>query len=122
MKVLFRIRLLAEVLFLICILWASYLFIKLSLPYIHLFFRPLSILSGLLQFVRRFVYTYPSFHRWTGKVYVFTVLFISGPSGLIMSFYANGGYPVQVSFVTLSCLWIISTYLGYHYARKKSFD
>lgn len=149
MKVLFRIRLIAELLFLICILWASYLLIKLSLPYIHfipgveflvtkqliyhidwwrwsfyihVFFSPIVILSGLLQFLRRFAYTYPTFHRWTGKVYVFTILFISGPSGLIMSFYANGGYPAQVSFVTLSCLWIISTYLGYHYARKKSFD
>jgi hypothetical protein len=138
-----------EFIFIASILYASFLLIKLSIPYIHfipgieflvtkqliyhidwwrwsfyihVFFSPIVILSGLFQFFKKLPYRFPKLHRSTGKVYIFTILFLSGPSGLIMSFFANGGYPAQVSFVTLSICWIVSTYLGYHYARKQLFD
>jgi hypothetical protein len=46
------------------------------------------------------------------------ILFLAGPSGLIMSVYANGGPLSQLAFILLSVLWLLFTYLGYYYARK----
>lgn len=127
------------------ILYASYLLILLSLPYIHfekhvgfletkqliyhikiwrasfyihVFFSPIVILSGLLQFNKRLLKKRVVLHRWLGKAYIFTVLFVSGPSGFIMGLYANGGRIAQTSFVLLSTLWILFTFLAY--SRIKS--
>jgi hypothetical protein len=86
--------------------------------YIHIFSSPVVIISGIIQFNRSLQQKKPVLHRKIGNLYVLFVLFISGPSGLIMSFYANAGYPAQISFVTLSMLWILSTFLGYYTIRN----
>jgi hypothetical protein len=49
------------------------------------------------------------------------VLGISGPGGLIMGFYANGGWPARISFIILSFLWIGFTAYAFLLARKKEF-
>jgi len=129
----------------LAILYASYLLILLSLPYIHfepgveflqtkqliyhidwwrwsfyihVFSSPVVILTGPLQFNRKLIASYPSVHRKIGWVYVFFVLLISGPSALIMSFYANGSYAAQISFVFLSLFWILFTLLSLISIRK----
>ncbi len=131
------------------ILYASYLLILLSLPYIyfekhvdfletkqliyhikvwrasfyiHVFFSPIVILSGLFQFNKRILRNRKKIHRWLGKAYVFTVLFVSGPSGFIMGLYANGGRITQTSFTILSALWILFTFIGYKKIRKGKVD
>lgn len=143
------IKRLLEILFFLSILYATYLLILLSLPYIHfipgieflqtkqliyhidwwrwsfyihVFSSPIVILSGLLQFNKKLQRSNPKIHKRIGWTYILFVFFISGPSGLIMSFYANGGYPVQISFVALSSIWILSTYLGFHHIRKKNIE
>ena len=127
------------------IAYASYLLILLSLPYIHfeknveflatkqliyhikpwrysfyihVFFSPIVILSGLLQFNRWILKHKTKIHRILGKTYIITVLFISGPSAFIMSLMANGGRIAQSSFVVLSSLWILFTYLAYVKIRR----
>lgn len=127
------------------ILYASYLLILLSLPYIHfepnveflgtkqliyhidlwrisfyvhVFTSPIIILSGLLQFNRRILHSLPRLHRFFGYTYTSTVLLISGPSALVMSFYANGGRVAQLSFVLLTFFWIGTTLLSLLRARK----
>lgn len=127
------------------IAYASYLLILLSLPYIHfekniefllskqliyhlkwwrysfyihVFSSPVVILTGLIQFSKYFIHRYPRFHRNCGKVYLVFVVFISGPSALLMSLYANGGYVAQVSFVVLSTLWILFSILSYAKIRS----
>lgn len=138
-----------EVAVVAAILYSIYLLILLSLPYIyfkpgvefletkqliyhidwwrwsfyvHVFASPIVITTGLLQFSKKLLYKFPGLHRKIGKTYVFFVLLVSGPSGLIMSFYANGGYIAQVSFVLLSSLWILFTYIGFQYAKKRKFE
>lgn len=140
---------LLEILSVLAILYAIYLLIVLSLPYIHfipgiefltskqliyhidwwrwsfyihVFASPVVILSGLIQFSKKIQRRNPAIHRKIGWMYFVFVLFISGPSGLIMSFYANGGYPAQISFVLLSSLWIFSTYMGMFSIRKRQIE
>lgn len=139
----------ANVIAFVAILYASYLLILLSLPYtafeknidflktkqliyhidvwrvsfyIHVFTSPIVILSGLLQFNRRILHRFPKLHRWMGLTYVSVVILISGPAAMIMSFYANGGYVSQVSFVLLSTLWIITTLVAFLKVKKGDFE
>lgn len=139
----------AWIFFVIGILYASYLLLLLSLPYlemrrgidflktkqfiyhikhwrysfyIHVFTSILIITSGLFQFSKTILSSYPKVHRISGFIYLAVTLLISGPAALVMSFYANGGYPAQMSFVILSILWIGSTFLAYRYVRKKDYQ
>jgi len=129
----------------IATLYGSYLLILLSLPYIHfqpnveflgtkqliyhidlwrisfyihVFSSPIVILSGLLQFNRRILNKRPKIHRGLGYVYVITVLLISGPAALVMSFYANGGRIAQTSFVLLTFFWIFTTLMSFLRVKK----
>lgn len=135
-------------LFVIGILYASYLLLLLSVPYlemrrgvdflktkqliyhikhwrfsfyIHVFTSILIITSGLFQFSKLILAKHPKIHRISGFIYLITTLLISGPSALVMSFYANGGYPAQASFVILSILWLGTTFLAYYFVRQKNY-
>jgi len=139
----------AWIFFAIGILYASYLLLLLSLPYlemrrgidflktkqliyhikhwrysfyIHVFTSILIITSGLLQFSKTILTKYTKIHRISGFIYLVVTLLISGPAALVMSFYANGGYPAQTSFVILSLLWIGTSFLAYHFVRKKDYE
>lgn len=130
------------------ILYANYLLIQLSLPYIgfepsieflrtkeliyhldwwrisfyiHVFSSPIVILSGLVQFSRTVLRKHKIVHRRLGMIYLIFVVFISGPSGFLIGLYANGGYVVQISFVALSSLWILFTVMAYLKVRKKKY-
>ena len=132
----------------VVILYASYLLILLTLPYIyfepnveflgtkqliyhidiwrwsfylHVFSTPIVILAGLFQFNRWIITKKPKIHRLLGYTYVVIVLLISGPSGIVMSFFANGGRLAQTSFVLLSFGWIIFTGLALLKARKGNY-
>lgn len=85
--------------------------------YVHIFSSPLVILTGLFQFNRWLIHRKPAVHRLLGKVYIAVVLFISGPAALIMSFYANGNLATKASFILLSFCWIVFTWLGYRKIR-----
>ncbi|KAA2245089.1 DUF2306 domain-containing protein [Chitinophaga agrisoli] len=87
--------------------------------YVHVFISITVLITGLLQCSRYLLQKYPRLHRSSGKTYAVIVLFFSGPSGLIMSFYANGGWPARISFVLLSLLWIGSTGMGWRYALQR---
>ena len=138
----------AWIFFVIGILYASYLLLLLSLPYlemrrgvdflktkqliyhikhwrysfyIHVFSSILIITSGLFQFSKTIINKYTRIHRVSGAVYLLATLLISGPAALVMSFYANGGYPAQACFVILIILWLGSTFLAYYFVRKKNY-
>jgi len=144
-----RISFFINVLAFVLISYASYLLILLSLPYIHfepyvdflatkqliyhirpwrysfyihVFTSPLVIIAGLFQFSPWLFRKSPRFHRGSGYVYVSVLLLISGPAAFIMSLYANGGYPAQISFVSLSSLWLIFTFIAFWKARKLDFE
>ena len=89
--------------------------------YTHVFSSCFCLLAGFTQFSSAILTKNTSVHRYMGYLYIITILLISGPSGFIMSIYANGGTTSQIAFITLSVLWMTTTYLGFHYAKKGDF-
>ncbi|AFD05599.1 putative membrane protein (DUF2306) [Solitalea canadensis DSM 3403] len=90
--------------------------------YIHVFVSTGVLIAGLFQFSTYLIKYKPALHRFLGKTYVFVILFFSGPSGLIMSYYANGGVWAKTSFIILSLLWLISTAYGWYYAVARKWQ
>lgn len=87
--------------------------------YVHVFTSIIVLVTGLLQFSSYLLKKFPGLHRRSGKIYVLVVLLFSGPSGLIIGFYANGGLPARISFVLLASLWLLTTFLGWRYALQR---
>lgn len=89
--------------------------------YVHVLSSMFVIVAGFTQFSNKFLAKYPIWHRRLGYMYILVLLFLSGPSGLIMAFYAFGGIVAKIAFVTLSILWIVFTILAWKYALKRKF-
>ena len=89
--------------------------------FIHVFSSIFLLTAGFTQFYNPYQIKFKKVHRSVGRAYIVIILFISAPSVLIMSVYANGGFFSQTAFVTLSTLWIYFTWRGYKEARKKDF-
>jgi hypothetical protein len=89
--------------------------------YIHVFSSMFALMAGFSQFSKKLLTTKPRLHRRLGYAYVINILFVTGPAGLIMSFYANGGMYSRIAFVSLSVLWMVFTSLAVFKAFKKKF-
>lgn len=90
--------------------------------YIHVFLSWLALLAGFTQFLPQRSAFWRALHKRVGYIYVADIVFFAAPSGLIMAFYANGGVAAKLSFVVLSCLWWLCTFVAYRHALKKKFD
>ena len=77
------------------------------------------MIFGALQFSNYIQKQHIKLHRISGRLYVAILLLLSGPSGLIMSYYANGGFFAQVSFLLLSTFWMLFTFLSLYFILKK---
>ena len=86
---------------------------------VHVASSSLILLAGFSQFWTGFRLRYPKWHRRLGWLYVLAVLGLAAPSGLIMAFYAAGGWLTQLCFVLLSVVWIIATILAVYYAISR---
>lgn len=89
--------------------------------FIHVYASLWVLFAGFTQFSKRIQRNNPQLHRTFGYIYVTNVLLITGPAGLIMGFYANGGFFSRVAFVALAVLWIYFTAMALVKARKKDF-
>ena len=86
--------------------------------YVHIITSIFVLAAGLTQFSQTVLQKYKQLHRNIGKLYVGLILFLAAPSGLIMAFYANGGFPAKVSFVFTALLWWFFTLYAYLHIRK----
>lgn len=86
--------------------------------YVHVFSSIFALAAGLTQFSDYLLRTYRKIHRTIGKIYVFDILFINFPAGLIMAVYANGLLPTKIAFVILDCLWFYFTYRAVTAVKK----
>lgn len=86
---------------------------------IHVISSSFVLIAGFTQFFRVFRTRYPRIHRWSGWLYLITILGLSLPSGLILAFSAAGGLSTQISFVLLSSLWAITTLSALYFLLKK---
>lgn len=88
--------------------------------YTHVYTSIFVLLTGFLAILRK-DFGIKSFHKNTGKMYIFLILFFAAPSGIYMGIFANGGILSKISFVILGCLWWFSTFKAYRFARQKKF-
>lgn len=89
--------------------------------YVHVFSSLFALLAGFTQFSKKLLKEKPGLHRAMGYTYVINILVVTGPAGLLMSFYANGGISSRIGFVLLSVLWIAFTAIALYQAVKKRF-
>ncbi len=89
--------------------------------FIHVYASLWVLLAGFTQFSAWIQRHNPGLHRTMGYIYVADILLITGPAGLIMGFYANGGDLSRVAFVLLALLWIFFTAMALVKARQKDF-
>lgn len=87
--------------------------------YTHVFSSSFVLIAGIIQFIPYVVQQFPRLHRIAGYTYSTGILFVSGPSGLVMAFFANGGTSARISFVLLSMLWWFTTARALQLARNK---
>ena len=108
---------------------AAFLNIKeeeIKLPYYqiafftHVYTSIFTLIAGFVQFSKTVRSKYPVLHRKVGKFYIGTILFLAGPSGLVMGYHANGGTYSQISFCILAVLWMYFSFKAYRYAREKN--
>lgn len=85
----------------------------------HVYTSIFLMVFGAIQFSNYIQEKYTKLHRISGRFYVGILLLLSGPSGLVMSYYANGGLLAQVSFLLLSTFWILFTFLSFYFILKK---
>jgi uncharacterized membrane protein YozB (DUF420 family) len=79
------------------------------------------LFAGFTQFSKKLLRNNPRLHRNFGYIYVTDVLLITGPAGLVMGFYANGGLFSRIAFVSLALLWIFFTVMALIRAKQKNF-
>jgi uncharacterized membrane protein len=89
--------------------------------FIHVYASIWVLLAGFTQFSKWIQRNNPKLHRVMGYIYVTDVLLITGPAGLLMGFYANGGLLSRIAFVLLAVLWIYFTVMALVNARQKDF-
>lgn len=89
--------------------------------FIHVYASMWVLFAGFTQFSKRLLKKNPRLHRTLGYIYVADVLLITGPAGLIMGFYANGGLWSRIAFVSLAVLWIFFTAMALIKAKQKDF-
>ncbi|MDJ1499520.1 DUF2306 domain-containing protein [Xanthocytophaga agilis] len=81
--------------------------------YIHITSSLWVMAGGIPQFIPAVFRRKPAFHRWTGKIYVFSILFLAAPSGMILAFFANGGLPAKVGFSLQCIVWWLTTFTAW---------
>ena len=90
--------------------------------YSHVYTSIIVIILGLTQFSKTVRSKFNFIHKINGKAYIILILLIAGPSGLIMSYHANGGLIAQISFSILSILWFVFTLKAYQFIKKGDFQ
>lgn len=88
--------------------------------YIHIFAGAVCICTALVQFSRYILKKSRAIHRWSGKLYVFVVLFPGAPTGLYLSFFAKGSFWERALFLFMAVSWFITTLYGLSTIRKKN--
>ena len=87
--------------------------------YVHITSAMVVLVVGPIQFIKNLRNKNIRLHRTLGKIYVWGVLFFAAPSGLIMAFYAEGGFWSTIGFGLMSLLWFFATFMAVKMAIAK---
>lgn len=88
--------------------------------YGHIATSGIILVVGFLGFLQIIRTKWINWHSRLGKIYVFLIIFISAPCGLVMGWYATGGWSVQLCFLLLSGLWWWFTWQAWQQIRVKN--
>ena len=88
--------------------------------YIHIAAGALCIGTALIQFSRYILKKSKAIHRFSGKIYVFVVLFLGAPTGLYMSFFAKGSFWERALFMFMAGWWFVTTLNGLTTIHKRN--
>jgi len=89
--------------------------------YTHVFSSILALVAGFTQFSDYILKEHKKVHRVIGHIYVWDILLVNFPAGMIMAVYANGHLPTRIAFVLLDSLWFLFTYKAIIAAKQKRF-
>lgn len=89
--------------------------------YVHVFSAIIALCAGFTQFSPEILKEHRRIHRLAGRVYVWDILAVNFPAGLIMGVYANGGMAGKAAFILLDVLWFAFTCKAFVCALKKDF-
>lgn len=81
--------------------------------YLHLFFGAIVTLVAIPLFFSKIISFKAKLHKQLGKVYIGSILFVSGPTGLYLAFFAEGGQFATIGFILMSMAWMIPTYIAF---------
>lgn len=87
--------------------------------FIHAFTAILVLPAGFTQFSRRLRRRAPQWHRRVGGLYLWAVLLVAAPSGLLIGIHANGGFWSQLAFCLLAVLWFAFTWQAWRAAKRR---
>ncbi|HEV7701571.1 MAG TPA: DUF2306 domain-containing protein [Pyrinomonadaceae bacterium] len=90
--------------------------------FVHIYMSIWVLLAGFTQFSETLRLKHPKLHRGFGYIYAVDVVLVTGPVGLIMGFYANGGITSKVAFVMLAAGWISFTAIAVKKAKNGDYD
>src|SRR3979411_273371 len=88
--------------------------------YTHIFAGIFCIGTALIQFSRAILKKAKKIHIWSGRIYVFVVLFLGAPTGLYMSFFAKGSFWERALFMFMASFWFITTLFGLTAIHKRN--
>lgn len=84
----------------------------LSTFYLHLASGIVAVLAGFPLFFNRFIGFNSVWHKRTGRIYVYSILLTSGPTGFYLAFFAEGGPFASVGFILMSTIWMMITWVA----------
>ena len=90
--------------------------------YVHIVSSLWTMGIGIFQFVPSFIKKYKKWHQNLGKVYVFSILILAAPSGLVLAWYANGGLPAKVGFLLQCLVWWLCTYIAWREITRRNWQ
>ncbi len=90
--------------------------------YIHIIGGMIAIILGPFQFLKSFRRKRMALHKKIGKAYIASILFLAGPSGLFMAFYAEGGWFSSLGFTVMAVLWLWTTFKAYETIRNRDYN
>lgn len=81
--------------------------------YLHLLFGATVTLIAIPLFFSKLIPFKAKLHKQLGKIYIGSILFVSGPTGLYLAFFAEGGQFATIGFILMSMAWMIPTYIAF---------
>jgi hypothetical protein len=90
--------------------------------FVHLFFGAVATLSGWPLFFSKIMPFRSTLHKRLGQLYIYSILFFTGPTGLYLAFFAEGGVGATFGFLMMCFCWMFPTYRALYYVIQKDFQ